>query len=99
MMACQLARELCCEPFLRDFEHMWELITENALVAVYLAILSAVAMFGFHRYVLVYLYLKHRHDGYQPKGKFEELPKVTVQLPMFNEDFVAERIIRASCQI
>jgi cellulose synthase/poly-beta-1,6-N-acetylglucosamine synthase-like glycosyltransferase len=78
---------------------MWNLITEHALVAVYLAILSAVALFGFHRYVLVYLYLKHRHDGYQPKGKFTDLPRVTVQLPMFNEDVVAERIIRASCLI
>jgi cellulose synthase/poly-beta-1,6-N-acetylglucosamine synthase-like glycosyltransferase len=27
------------------------------------------------------------------------LPKITVQLPMYNEDLVAERIIRASCQI
>jgi cellulose synthase/poly-beta-1,6-N-acetylglucosamine synthase-like glycosyltransferase len=62
-------------------------------------ILALVAFYGFHRYVLVYLYLKHRHDGYLPKEKFAELPRVTVQLPMYNEDLVAERIIRASCAI
>ena len=50
--------------------------------------------------MLVYLYLKHRNNAYvPPEGKFEQLPRVTVQLPMFNEDVVAERIIRATCQI
>ena len=52
-------------------------------------------LYGFHRYVLVYLYLKHRKDVYQPKGKFIALPRITVQLPMYNEDVVAERIIKA----
>ncbi|CAN5407567.1 glycosyltransferase family 2 protein [soil metagenome] len=72
---------------------------QYTLVAIYLATLVAVAFYGFHRYVLVYLYVKHRHNGYQPKGKFEQLPRITVQLPMYNEDVVAERIIRASCHI
>src|SRR6202020_2354463 len=58
-----------------------------------------VALYGFHRYVLVYLYLKHRDNIYQPKGKFIALPRITIQLPMYNEDVVAERIIRATCQI
>jgi cellulose synthase/poly-beta-1,6-N-acetylglucosamine synthase-like glycosyltransferase len=76
-----------------------EKVIQYTLVAMYLGTLVAVAIYGFHRYVLVYLYLKHRHNGYQPKGKFEQLPKITVQLPMYNEDTVAERIIRATCQI
>src|SRR5436190_7022514 len=71
----------------------------HLLVACYVMILGLVAFYGFHRYVLVYLYLKHRHDGYLPKEHFKDLPRVTVQLPMFNEDTVAERIIRASCAI
>src|SRR3954468_18340315 len=78
---------------------MLEYFLSHLLVASYVVVLAMVAFYGFHRYVLVYLYVKHRHDGYQPKGKFEQLPLVTVQLPMFNEDTVAERIIRASCQI
>src|SRR4051794_30101684 len=71
----------------------------HLLVAAYVAILLAVAFYGFHRYILLYLYLKHRNNVYQPKSRFEQLPKVTVQLPMYNEDIVAERIIRASCLI
>src|ERR1051325_5998435 len=69
------------------------------LVGAYLAILGAIAFYGFHRYVLVYLYCKHRDNEYQPVGKFDELPRITVQLPMFNEEMVTERIIRATCQI
>jgi cellulose synthase/poly-beta-1,6-N-acetylglucosamine synthase-like glycosyltransferase len=78
---------------------MWELLSTHVISAVYLTILGVIAVYGFHRYVLVYLYLKHRHDGYIPVGRFDSLPRVTVQLPMYNEDFVAERIIKAACQI
>ncbi len=78
---------------------MWEQILNYGLVTFYVMVLGAVALYGFHRYVLVYLYIKHRHDGYQPRATFTELPFVTVQLPMFNEDVVAERIIKAACLI
>ncbi|HYO10395.1 MAG TPA: glycosyltransferase [Tepidisphaeraceae bacterium] len=78
---------------------MWEHLLSHLLVAAYVIVLLTIAFYGFHRYVLVYLYVKHRHDGYQPKGRFDELPRVTVQLPMFNEDTVAERVIRSACQI
>ncbi len=78
---------------------MWETLSTHVVSVVYLSILCVIAVYGLHRYVLVYLYLKHRHDGYIPVGRHEILPRVTVQLPMYNEDFVAERIIKASCEI
>ncbi len=78
---------------------MWDYYFRLALVAFYVIVLCAVAFYGMHRYILVYLYLKHRNNTYQPKGRFADLPRITVQLPMFNEDVVAERIIRATCQI
>src|SRR5436305_12355531 len=78
---------------------MWEPFFKNAVTVTYLCLLCTAALYGFHRYVLVYLYLKHKHDGYQPVGRFDEQPRVTVQLPMYNEDVVAERIIKASCRI
>jgi cellulose synthase/poly-beta-1,6-N-acetylglucosamine synthase-like glycosyltransferase len=78
---------------------MWELIFKHSVTIAYLCVLCTVALYGLHRYVLVYLYLKHKHDGYVPPGRFHELPRVTVQLPMYNEDIVAERIIKASCKI
>jgi len=67
------------------------------LVGCYTGILCAVAFYGLHRYILVYLYCKHRNNHYKPIGTFEQFPRITVQLPMYNEDIVAERIIRATC--
>ena len=66
-------------------------------LAGYLLVLIAVAIYGLHRYVLVYLYCKHRNRVHKPAQHLETLPRVTVQLPMFNEDLVAERIIEAAC--
>jgi cellulose synthase/poly-beta-1,6-N-acetylglucosamine synthase-like glycosyltransferase len=78
---------------------MWETLFENGLVGFYGLILVLVALYGFHRYLLVYLYVKHRQDGYMPVRRYAQLPKVTVQVPMYNEGAVAERIIRSSCLI
>lgn len=78
---------------------MWELLFKNVVVAFYVTVLALVALYGFHRYVLLYLYLKHKEDIYEPKGTYEQLPRVTIQLPMFNEADVAARIIGATCQI
>src|SRR5690606_31375079 len=68
---------------------------EAFVIAVYLLTLSILAVYGFHRGQLVYLYWKHRKRAPQPKSRFEELPVVTVQLPMFNELYVAERLIES----
>src|SRR4030095_15735615 len=76
---------------------MWHNVGWYVLVACYMSILCAVALSGLSRYNLVYLYIKHRENTYKPQGKFADLPRITVQLPMFNEDVVAERIIRATC--
>src|SRR5688572_14107720 len=78
---------------------MLNALLKDLLVFAYIGVLVTVAIYGFHRYVLVYLYVKHRHNGYQPKSRFDELPRVTVQLPMYNEDTVAERVIKATCLI
>jgi cellulose synthase/poly-beta-1,6-N-acetylglucosamine synthase-like glycosyltransferase len=61
--------------------------------------LAALAIYGFHRSTLVALYYRHKRNLPKPKGKFEELPKVTVQLPMFNEMYVAERLLEATARI
>src|SRR2546423_1028045 len=74
-------------------------VAGNLLVAFYIAILLMVATYGFHRYILLYLYRKYKHNTYTPKANFEQLPRVTIQLPMYNEDVVAQRIINATCLI
>lgn len=75
------------------------LLFKNVGLALYLAICAAVAIYGLHRYILVYLYMKHRKEVREPKSQYTLLPRVTIQLPMFNEAAVAERIIRHTCLI
>jgi cellulose synthase/poly-beta-1,6-N-acetylglucosamine synthase-like glycosyltransferase len=66
-----------------------------AILAAYFIILSILAIYGFHRYYLVYLYLKYRNRARTPAAHFTDLPKVTVQLPVFNESCVVGRLIDA----
>jgi len=71
----------------------------KAFLIVYTAILLLVCLYGLHRYQLVHLYYKYRRNTPQLHACFRELPVVTIQLPMFNEQAVARRIIDASCRI
>src|SRR6266704_3926765 len=63
--------------------------------ACYLAVLIGLSAYGIHRYFIIYLFLKHRKRAAVPAGRFRELPKVTVQVPIFNEVYVAERLLRS----
>lgn len=60
----------------------------------YFLVLIGMSGYGFHRLMMVVLYLKHRKDVPQPAGQWEEWPLVTVQLPMFNEKFVVEGLLK-----
>ncbi len=77
----------------------WAELAQNLFMWAYTAMLVIVSAYGFHRYVLVFLYYRHRHKAPEPSGKFEQLPHVTIQLPMYNEKYVAERIIERTCGI
>ncbi len=66
---------------------------------LYTAVLLGLSVYGGHRFVIIYLYWKHRKDKIVPKQRFEELPLVTVQLPVFNEEYVVERLIRSVCAL
>lgn len=59
----------------------------------YFLVLLGMAGYGFHRLLTLCLYFKHRKDIPQPKAHFDELPAVTVQLPMFNEKYVVKGLL------
>jgi len=69
------------------------------LNTVYLGVLGVVCAYGLHRYWLVYLFWRHRRDIPRPARRFESLPRVTVQLPMYNEPRVGRRAISAACRM
>ncbi len=57
--------------------------------------LVGLSAYGVHRYLMIYLYYKHRKQMPTPMGLLSDLPKVTVQLPLYNEMYVAERLLDA----
>ena len=73
---------------------------DAALLIPYFAVMIVLAIYGVHRYQLVYLYFKHRKNANpEPPGHFTELPRITVQLPIYNEQFVIDRLIEAVCSM
>jgi len=69
---------------------------DMALLIPYFLVLILLASYGAHRYVLVYLYYKNKKNRtIEPLERFPELPRVTIQLPIFNERFVVERLLEA----
>ncbi|MBI2834094.1 MAG: glycosyltransferase [Acidobacteria bacterium] len=73
--------------------------TETLILAVYFFVLSILAIYGWHRYYLVYLYMKHKENIPKLVPPLERLPRVTLQLPLYNEMYVADRLIAAVCEI
>ncbi|HEY6360238.1 MAG TPA: glycosyltransferase, partial [Vicinamibacterales bacterium] len=72
---------------------------ETLTLATYFFVLVILAVYGWHRYYLVYLYMKNKDRQPVPLGRLEKLPAVTVQLPIYNEMYVADRLIDAVCRI
>ena len=81
------------------FDHLYRWNTfDTSLLIPYFAVMIVLAIYGVHRYQLVYIYYKHRKDyNPNPLSHFEELPRVTVQLPIYNEQFVIDRLMEAIC--
>jgi len=74
-------------------------VLDIVLISLYVTVLLCLAVYGFHRSTLVALYYRHKNNRPKPKDRFAELPHVTVQLPMFNEMYVAERLLEATARI
>ena len=72
---------------------------ETLILSTYFFVLVILAVYGWHRYYLVYLYMKNKDKVPVPQHPLTELPTVTIQLPIFNEMYVADRLIDAVCQI
>ena len=71
-----------------------------ALLIPYFIVLIILAAYGAHRYWLVYLYYKYKKNKTaEPAAHFDDLPRVTVQLPIFNEEYVVDRLLDAVCKI
>jgi len=70
------------------------------ILTLYFTLLVILSIYGFHRYQLLYLFYKNKKNIHtQATKRFEQLPRVTIQLPVFNELYVVERLIDAVMKV
>ena len=72
---------------------------EIIFLGVYFCVLCVLAVYGSHRYRMAYLYYRHKFKLPTPKGVLPQMPRVTIQLPIFNEMYVVERLVESVCKI
>ncbi len=71
------------------------------VLIVYFGILTVLAIYGVYRVKQVSEFWRYSKFPPKPKAEFpeDELPHVTVQLPLFNEMYVIERLVKAVTEI
>jgi cellulose synthase/poly-beta-1,6-N-acetylglucosamine synthase-like glycosyltransferase len=72
---------------------------EAAVLGLYFLTLVILAVFGLHRYIMVYLYFRNEKRRARPVPLPERLPRVTVQLPLYNEMYVVDRLVDSVTRI
>ena len=76
-------------------------LAETLILAAYFFVLVILAVYGWHRYYMVYLYMRHKHEVPVPRAEYDyaSLPVVTIQLPLYNEMYVVDRLVDSVCAI
>src|SRR5258705_13815755 len=71
------------------------------VLIIYFGILSVLAIYGVYRIKQVIEFWRYSRFPPKAKASFAEalLPKITVQLPLFNEMYVVERLVKAVSEI
>ena len=69
-----------------------------AIMIPYFLVLVILAAYGLHRYALVYNFFKYKDHVPGPPPPVTEWPKITIQLPIFNERYVIERLVDCVAQ-
>jgi hypothetical protein len=72
---------------------------DDIVLVGYFLSLTILFIFGCHGFVMIYYHRKYRGVILTPKGELSTDSIVTIQLPLYNEMYVAERLINAVCEI
>ncbi|MDQ2776995.1 MAG: glycosyl transferase family 2, partial [Acidobacteriota bacterium] len=71
-----------------------------AMLIPYFTVLFILSIYGVHRYETIRRYRKYRKNLPTTSAKnYEQLPRVTIQLPLYNERFVVERLLEEVTKI
>ncbi|NLT52272.1 MAG: glycosyltransferase [Ignavibacteria bacterium] len=72
---------------------------DQAVLILYFVSLSILMIFGCHGFVMLYYYWKYSHQHPEQNKNMVYDKMVTIQLPLYNELYVIERLINAVCEI
>ncbi len=72
---------------------------DEIVLVGYFAALSILFVFGLHGFVMLFYHRKYKEVKHEPKPDFECDASVTIQLPLYNELYVVERLIDTICKI
>ncbi len=72
---------------------------EQAVLIGYFFSLSILFLFGLHGFVMMYYHRKYGHKNPVPDSNYIFDKVVTIQLPLYNEMYVIERLIDSVCAI
>lgn len=72
---------------------------EQVVLIGYFVSLSILFLFGLHGFVMMYYHRKYGHKNPVPDSEFKPDKLVTIQLPLYNEMYVIERLINSVCEI
>lgn len=68
-------------------------------MACYVLLAGGLSVYCFHRLFILFLYFRHKADNPQPRSCFASPPVITVQIPLYNEMYVADRLLDAVAAI
>jgi len=83
------------------FAGVHSLATFDYLILIpYFVILAFLSFYGCHRFAMIRGYYKGRKNmPKEPKSFFATLPPVTIQLPLYNERYVVERLLESASKV
>src|SRR5580698_2815614 len=71
-----------------------------AILLTYFSILLILSCYGLHRYEMIRGYWKYRKTLPETAPqRFAELPRVTIQLPLYNERYVVARLLEETAKV
>lgn len=72
---------------------------QDFVIGAYFTSLTILFLFGSSGFVMIYYYMKYRNKKSEKPASLTQYPPVTIQLPVYNEYYVVERLIDAACRI
>jgi cellulose synthase/poly-beta-1,6-N-acetylglucosamine synthase-like glycosyltransferase len=72
---------------------------DDVVLIGYFVSLFILFVFGCHGFIMMYYHKKYRDVTHESKAESDLTSSVTIQLPLYNELYVVERLINAVCEI